>query len=366
MIVRNDYTQCITNVACSIQRYFGIEPAHETLSDLDEILERKQPQNVILILYDGMGSRILERNMPADCFFLKNRLRDITSVFPATTTAATTSVICGLNPVEHGFLGWNCYIPPLDRVITLFRYREKGHQEICQEFIDMFPSFNPKRIIDQINEKGEDAGYGVSPFMEYPYETYDEMLEKIRELAERPGRKYMYVYDSQPDTSMHLTGPDSAETVALIRERDEKTEQLCRQLHDAVVIVLADHGHKAVENVLLDDHPELTELMERPASIEPRAVSFKVKDGCHGEFERRFRDLFGEDFVLYPAEEVIKSGLFGTGKEHPYFRQQLGDYLAISYGNKCIVDGPRDVLASQHAGYTDDEIYIPLIVISCD
>ena len=366
MLVKNDYRQCITSIGCSVQRYFGLQPSHESLSDLDAILEREQPENVIVLLYDGMGSRILDRHLSPDSFLQRNRLRELTTVFPATTTAATTSIICGLHPVEHGFLGWNCYVPPLDKIITLFRFREMGHQEICQPYIDLLDEFQPKRIIDQINEAGRYQAYGVSPFMEVTYETYDEMLDKIVELTNKPGRKYIYAYDTQPDSSMHHFGPDSMEVAALIEERNRKSEILASRLENSVLIITADHGHMAIENYILEDYPQLLELLERPVSIEPRAASFKVKEGRKAEFEQMFREIFGEDFSLYDAEEVIRSGLFGPGKEHPWFRQQIGDYLAISYGNKAIVPTINEAIASQHAGYSDDEIYIPLITFCTD
>ena len=366
MLVKNDYRQCITSIGCSVQRYFGLQPVHETLNDLDELLERKQPENVIVLLYDGMGSRILDRHLSPDSFLQRNRLRELTTVFPATTTAATTSVICGLNPGEHGFLGWDCYVPPIDKVITLFRNREKGHQEICQPFVDLLDQFQPKRIIDQINEAGKYQAYGVSPFMEVPYESYDEMLDKIVELTRKPGRKYIYAYDTEPDSSMHHYGPDSPEVVALIEERNRKSEILASRLKDAVLIITADHGHMAVDNYLLEDYPQLLDLLERPVSIEPRAASFKVRKGKKREFERLFKAIFKDDFRLYKADEIIRSGLFGPGREHPWFRQQLGDYLAISYGNKAMVQSENEAIASQHAGYSDDEIYIPLIAVCSD
>ena len=37
MEVRNNYNECITNLACSIQKYFGIEPKHNTIDYIDEI-----------------------------------------------------------------------------------------------------------------------------------------------------------------------------------------------------------------------------------------------------------------------------------------------------------------------------------------
>ena len=46
------------------------------------------------------------------------------------------------------------------------------------------------------------------------------------------------------------------------------------------------------------------------------------------------------------------------------FRSAIGDYLAIAEdSNKALVSDGDERLASQHAGYTDDEIYIPLIII---
>ena len=125
MKVKNNYQDCLTNIACSIRKYFGLAYHHQTNSYLDQLLEKKRPNNVVMILFDGMGSRILERSLDKDSFFLKSKVKDITTVFPATTTAATTSVKTGLNPVEHGWLGWNTYIEPIDKTITLFKNSEK-------------------------------------------------------------------------------------------------------------------------------------------------------------------------------------------------------------------------------------------------
>jgi hypothetical protein len=40
-----------------------------------------------------------------------------------------------------------------------------------------------------------------------------------------------------------------------------------------------------------------------------------------------------------------------------------GDYLAIAKKDKAIIYGGAEALKSQHAGYTEDEILVPLIVI---
>lgn len=125
MLVKSNYNECLTNLACSIQKYFDLNAKHNSIEYIDKILNEKQPKNVVLMLFDGMGSRILERTLNKDSFFIKNKIKEITTVFPATTTAATTSIRTGLNPIEHGWLGWNMYIAPINETITLFLNSEK-------------------------------------------------------------------------------------------------------------------------------------------------------------------------------------------------------------------------------------------------
>ena len=80
-------------------------------------------------------------------------------------------------------------------------------------------------------------------------------------------------------------------------------------------------------------------------------------------FKERFNKYFKADFDLYEMEDVIESKLFGDGIENKVFRDILGDFLAIAKTNKTILYNGNTPLKSQHAGYTEDEILVPLIVI---
>ena len=141
MNIKINYNECLTNLSCSIRRYYGLDYKHSTLDYIDKLLEQKSPENVVVILFDGMGSRILDRVLDNDSFLIQNKYKDITSVFPTTTTAATTSVLTGLDPVEHGWLGWDMYIKPIDKTITLFLNTEKGKDEVCEEFLKVKSKF---------------------------------------------------------------------------------------------------------------------------------------------------------------------------------------------------------------------------------
>ena len=366
MKVKNDYQESLTNLACSIRKYFNIDYKHNTLIYIDELLESLQPKNVVTILCDGMGDNILKRTLNKGDFLLEHRLKGIYTVFPATTVAATTSVMTGLNPVETGMLGWDMYYKDLDKVITVFKNEEKGddtHKVLEEAKQYKKEHMITKTIMDDINEKGEYKGYIVSKFSSNPYETVDEMFEMIKNRCSEPGRKYIYAYNNEPDSTMHLLGSDTPEAIALIKDFNNRIEKLSNEVEDTVIFVIADHGHINVNHIFLDDYPDIVACLKRNTSLEPRATNFFIKDDKKEEFVNLFNKYFSEYFDLYDKEDIINSKLFGDGKENEIFKDALGDFLAIAKSNKDFIYGGSNPLKSQHAGYTDDEILVPLIVI---
>ena len=92
MIVKNDYKNTLTNIAASIQKYFGVKPVHNTYVRLDEMLQKYGPEKVVVVLLDGLGANNLKRLLPEDSFLRSHLVYELTTVFPATTAAATTSL----------------------------------------------------------------------------------------------------------------------------------------------------------------------------------------------------------------------------------------------------------------------------------
>ena len=366
MIIKNNYDECLTNFACSIRKYFDLDYHHKTLDYIDKVLEEYKPKNVITILCDGMGSNILDRVLNEDDFLIKNRIKAITTVFPATTVAATTSVITGLNPVETGMLGWDMYYKDIDKTITTFIGSEKSDPNHVP--LDEAIEYNSKHMIrktimDEINENGGIA-YTLYPFGSNHYESIDDLYNIITEKCHEAGKKYIYAYDEDPDHTMHELGCDTDEVYEIIRNRNKRIKELSDNIEDSIIFVIADHGHLNVENIMLDDYPDIVDCLVRNTSLEPRAVNFFIKEDKKEEFEELFNKYFGEYFDLYPMEEIISSKLFGDGQENEIFRDALGDYLAIGKSNKTILYGGSEELKSQHAGYTEDEILVPIIEIN--
>ena len=77
MIVKNNYNECLTNLACSIRKYFKLDYKHNTLDYIDKILDEYKPKNVVTILCDGMGSNIIDRVLDKEDFLIKNRLKKL-------------------------------------------------------------------------------------------------------------------------------------------------------------------------------------------------------------------------------------------------------------------------------------------------
>ena len=178
---------------------------------MDELLATHHPQNVVIILLDGLGSRILERALPESAFLRQNLKQTLTTVFPATTAAATSSIRTGLNPVEHGWTGWTAYIQPIDKIITLFLNTEKGNDEtICTDYLAVKPLLVSETIPDQINQSTKYKALEIMPFGDDPYDGFGEMIERIKDEASRPGKKYIYAYSEESDATIHEKGPDSS------------------------------------------------------------------------------------------------------------------------------------------------------------
>lgn len=358
-LVWPDYENCIANLPNSILRSFGAQPAGKGLPLIEPYL-RKSRKNVVVMLLDGMGKVVLEKHLAEDGPFRSHLAGIYQSVFLSTTVAATTSVLSGLQPCEHGWLGWECYYPAVGKNVTVFFNTVQGTKEQAADY-DLPRTLTPyESVVDRIRRFGGQA-HLVAPFAEPYPQSFSGLCGQLRQLCREPGRKYIYAYWDQPDGVMHRHGCSSSEARESLVELEKTVYALAEELEDTLLIVTADHGHIDNEYAVLQDYPELCDCLVRLPSLEPRVLNLFVKEEKKAIFEERFRRLFGDRYLLLPMEEALARNLFGTGAHHAQLSGMLGDYLAIATGDLSIFFN-KDRWKSSHGSVTEDEMLIPLIV----
>lgn len=306
-----------------------------------------------------MGNNVYKRVL-RNSFFNKHQVDIITSVCPSTTTTSTTSMQSGKYPSEHNWLGWDVYIKPVDKIVTLYRNKVKDTLEDAADYnvANQFIPFD--NIVDLINKNGYYAKE-LFPFGDDCYQDLDDMYKRIIEETNKDGKKYIYAYCTEPDHLMHEYGVNSFEAREYIKLINKKTKEMCRKLKNTLLIVVADHGHLNCEEIVISDYKDFLDTLDGDISIEARFCSFKVKD--KNNFVRLYNKYFKNDFILKTHDEIINEQWLGIG-EHKQFRDSIGDYILIAKSNKYFRYTEKSQKAvGVHAGITDDEMLIPLIVI---
>lgn len=384
-----DFNNCLTNLANSVLKKFGLEPTAPTLPLADKYLCGNQ-KNIIVMILDGFGTSIMEKHLEPDSFFRRHFVGSFDSVYPTTTVAATTSIMSGLYPNEHGWLGWDVYYPELNKNVTVFRNQEQlsekpgaiptktdsnGNKiwgEDSLNEIKPAADFNPpykytpyKTIIQKINEAGGKAYFSM-PFLPPFPKTLDAVLQRMKKLCDEPEQKYIYAYWNEPDTTMHRTGTKSTETHQMIADLEKKMEEFAAGLNDTLILITADHGHIDNRNLCILDYPEILNCLVRLPSIEPRTLNLFVKDDYKESFPTLFKKTFGDDFLLLTKEDVLREKVFGIGHDHPLLNGMLGDFVALSVAETSITNTHyvAQKMIGNHAGLTQEEITIPLIAIT--
>lgn len=358
-----DYSNSLVNLSCSVLKRFGAEYGHQTLPCADNWME-KGYRNVVVILLDGMGCDAMNYHLKQDGFFRKYYRCAVSSVFPPTTTAATTTMESGLTPAEHGWLGWSLYFSEIQKIVNAFTNQDQ-YERVQAEDYHVASRYIPyTKIYEKINRAGVGHGYSVSHFGTNKIETLDELCGEVQRLCGQEGEKYIYAYWEEPDSIMHDTGCRSESVTANMRYLEQKIAEMSHQLEDTLLIVTADHGHIDLSHYILTDYPDILEMLRLSISVEARAAAFYVKEGCEEEFSKRFCRHFGEEFLLFSAEEMLEWQIFGDGVPHEKFRELAGDFLAVGIAHKGFAWSRNlPMFLSNHAGMTEQEMIVPLIVV---
>lgn len=367
MIKFPNYDESILSIASSVLKHFNVKDCpHSTLKEFDELLD-KNYENIIVMLFDGMGYYSIQNHLDENDFLKKHLVKSISSVFPPTTVCATTTIESGYAPIEHSWLGWDLYFKEIGENVSVFRNTLQRNGEKAADYYvagKFAPHDNIFNRIENANKKVK--VYYVSPFSKYKIDTLDDVGDMVLKLAKKKGRKYIYTYWAEPDHTMHIYGVNSKEAKSEIFKINNFVENLCSKLNNSVVVVTADHGLIDSKSVYLEYYPNLWNMLKIPPSIEPRALSLFVKDGMAEVFKTEFENTFKDKFILLTKQEIYDRHMFGYGKPHSKADDFIGDYIAVAVSDLTIFNYEEEKpFIGVHAGLDEREMLVPFIAAEC-
>ncbi len=378
MLSYPDYNRSILNIISSVMSYYRRPYEYPTLAELDKRLS-KFYKNIVLIVLDGMGTDMMERNLPYGNFLRKNFVQNLTSVFPSTTASAMTSYYTGVSPNEHGWLGWSLFFKEFCRMIDVFTNTDtytkqsiaiSNAAEFVMPYETIYKSISESIIgdVQPFTISQSKVNIAENGNIHKTADKFERVCELIELICKTNQNTFTYVQWCSPDDTAHRTGCYSDETKKKLTEISQMLEKTSEKLTDTIFIISADHGMIDISNELfIERMPDIAECLVMPPLIESRAMSFFVKSDRRTDFERAFNTNIGNDFLLFSHREVFEKKLLGAGKTHPKTNDFIGDYFACAISDVCLKyrtlnTKPKSMSKANHGGLTEQEMTVPLII----
>lgn len=375
-----DYNNGIINIISSIRKYYRTSAAYPTLKELDRCLNGFY-KNIVLIMMNGLGKDILNNTLEKGSFLRSRYICSLTSVFPAARTASYISMLTGLSPNEHGWLGHNLFFKEFCRTVSVFHnYDSYSRQSVAQpnvaQFImpheSIFPDIKKSMIANVQPFSISQSPYPIPENGNYhkTADTQKKLFELISLICETKQHTFTFVQWNEIAEQARLHGCFSDEVYGCLSEFNTNLEQNCEKLTDTLFIISAGHGMTDIsEEIPVNLNRNIMDCLFMPPDIEGRAMGFFTKQDRRGEFYRLFTDLYGDSFTLIPGQEIMKKGIYGKGTTHPKVSDFTGDYVACGISDKtlrfrALNEKPRTAPMAACGGLTDEEMIVPLITVA--
>ncbi|GIG62840.1 alkaline phosphatase family protein [Longispora fulva] len=328
-------------------------------------------RRVVVLLIDGLGSRVLPRAAdvaPVLGDIRAGRLGGMTEIachFPSTTPASLVSLGTGALPGAHGVLGFRVNLPGTDQVLDHTRWQDDPDPAVWQPVRTRFESAGVSTaVLGPAAYEG--SGLTVAAYRGAPYTGANLGTLVDRVLAS--DARLIYGYHPRVDTAGHLFGLGSPEWLAEVAAVDAMLGQLVERLpEDTALVVTADHGMINVpdeDRIDFDAVPELRSGV-RVLAGEPRVRYVHTLPGAQADVLAAWRAVLGDSASVVSRSEAIDSGWYGPVPDA--HRDRIGDIVVTCLGRRVVVASELEpgasVLVGYHGSVTPDEVGIPLIVV---
>lgn len=366
MLYKYNKESNLVTIANSILKHFTGIKLNKTCKELDTILEKKEYKKIVVMLFDGLGASIREKHLSENDFLRKREKITISSVFPPTTVAATTSFLSGLYPSQNGWLGWQQYFKQHDLIIEMFTNvnpltREKINPPYLSSLYCSYTS-----ILDLINSNSNTKAYSLFPDKIDPKGAKDlnDFFTLADKMMKRDESHFIYMYWPEPDSLIHEFGTNHYYIRSNVKKINKMVQKLAKSNKDNLILVLADHSLVDTKFFYTFEHDDFSSCLKTITSLDSRSSFFHVKPDKINEFPLLFDKYYGKFFVLKSKEEVINEEWFGPKEYHPLFNDFIGEFMATSISEYGFTNYQEETFIGAHAGSTKEESLINISIIN--
>ncbi len=327
---------------------------------------------VVLLVIDGLGANAIEQF--ADCVPTLASMAppetgdaSITTVLPATTSAALTSITTGTAPGRHGIVGYRTLVD--ERVLNVLRWQyegEKSRGPVPHE-VQRQPAFRGRPIPVTTKSDFKTTGFTLAHLGGLPFhgwKTPSVLIEHCRNLALQPDASLIYAYYPGVDEVAHEFGLLDGYYKAELRHADAIVARLLSVLpSDVALLVTADHGQTHIEP---DDWIDTLGLapMLRAQSGDARFRHLHARAGAAKDLLAECEARFGDIAWVRSRKALLADGWLGpSGPGLSPAGSRIGDVILMPFEPVGFIDPalPKERgLRSAHGAPTPAEMRVPL------
>jgi len=376
----------IVNLMSSIARNFSKKHSYAELKALPSS-ELKKYKNIILIIIDGLGYNFLMKRKGS--FLLEHLRSKMSSVFLPTTACANTVFSVGYPAQQHGLTAWDMNLKEVGAIVEILPFIPKYKGESLsksgfkmEHILNIKPfhkGFKAKcfTIIDKKLSNSEFTSYVSKHTKVIGSRSYKNAFTEIKKLLKRKSRsrKFIHVYFPELDAAAHEYGINSGMVKELFFDFDKRIKALSKLVREtnSLLIVTGDHGlinTSRRKEIFIEQIPGLKECLTIPLSGEARTRYVYVRPGKVKEFEHIVNKRLSKFCWCFKSEDLVKDHLFGLGKPNKKLLDRIGDYILVMKEDYTLRDKlansqiNRTFMKGVHGGVSDDEMFVPLVVVS--
>lgn len=351
-------------------------------------------KRVVLLIVDAMGWNLIQKEWDNLTGVLERTAvsGQITSIFPSTTVAALSSLWTGLAPAQHGLVGLRLFMPEYATTTQMLKFTPTfGNypdaliqaglepetflhgsgfaEQLAQSKIPTY-SFKGREIVDsalsKMHGRGVAADTGILSFT--------DLMVQMRMLLEEKQGEPLYACGYWPiiDSMSHIYGWDHEAVAAELQVifRGIQTEffqnMSAAAKKDTAFFIVADHGQVHTprsQEIYLEDHPALKEMLFMRPAGEPRTPYLYAKQGCQQNIVNYINEELHHAMIAVTSEKALQAGLLGPYPHTSTITERTGDVLAtMRDGYLLLTEKEREsgkILRGRHGGMTTAEMKVP-------